>query len=138
MEDQRLFQIQRQRVRLSRIPMTPLQKHESRKPVQPKPIKDMTAEEYRAWSSSVSEWLWKRDSLIAAEMVKGMATPEEVRDKAMHEKACLPRADYEWRDIPKRRHRPTRPAWSGATPEYNRQKKAEQRERERSRNGQSV
>lgn len=105
--------------------MTPLQQHESRKPTQPKPLKDMTQAEYAAWSKALSLWLWERDGIIAAEMVKAMDTPGEVREKVMREKACLPRADYEWRDIPTRPSRAKKPAWSG--PEYMAQAKRKSR-----------
>ena len=96
-----------------------LQDHEAKKPVRSKPIKDMTPPEYKQWSEAMSVWLWERDGIIASEMVKGMETPGEVREKVMREKACLPRADYEYREIPKRKHRAKKPAWSGSSKVYN-------------------
>ena len=108
--------------------MTPLQEHEALKPAQPKPLKDMTQAEYKAWSEAMSTWLWKRDAIVAAEIVKDRETPLEAREKVMREKACLPRADYQWRDIPKRSHK-SKPVtcWRSNPTEYNRTKKAESR-----------
>ena len=103
-----------------------LQEHEALKPAQPKPLKDMTQAEYKAWSEAMSTWLWKRDAIVASEMVKGMESPLEAREKVMREKACLPRADYQWRDIPTRPSR-AKGAWKTDTTEYNRTKKAESR-----------
>ncbi len=107
--------------------MTTLQEHEVLKPVRTKELKDMTPDEYREWSSPMSDWLWKRDGIIASEMVKGMETPLESREKAMRERACLPRADYEWRDVPKRKPRSKRPAWSGSSKLYNKEAKQKSR-----------
>jgi len=101
--------------------------HSSTKPVQPKPIKDMTAKEYQEWSTAMSTWLWERDATAAREAVKGMASPLDVREKAMREKACSPRADYEWRDIPKRKSR----AGNGCSKEHNRMREAARRARVR-------
>ncbi len=98
--------------------MTTLQEHEYLKPVRTKELKDMTPDEYRKWSSAMSDWLWKRDGLIAAEAVKDMVSPMQVRDGIMRERACLPRADYEWRDIPARKPK-VKPAWSGSSKHYN-------------------
>ena len=111
--------------------MTTLQEHEAKRPAQPRPIKDMTPTEYKKWSEAMSVWLWERDGIIASEAVKGMDTPLDHRSKVMMERACTPRADYEYREIPKRKSRAKKPAWSGATAEYMAQKKREQRDRER-------
>ena len=96
-----------------------LQDHEAKKPVRSKPIKDMTAVEYEEWSRAMSVWLWERDGIIAAEAVKGMDTPLDHRSKVMMERACTPRADYEYREIPKRKHRAKKRAWSGSSKVYN-------------------
>lgn len=107
-----------------------LQDHEAKKPVRSKPIKDMTASEYAAWSKAMSAWLWERDGIIAAEAVKGMETPLEHRQRAMMERACTTRADYIYRPpLPPKRNKATRPAWSGPDErrEYFRQKKEESR-----------
>jgi hypothetical protein len=69
----------------------------------------------------MSQWLWMRDAITAMGSVEVM----EARPLSMG-KACTPAADYEWRDIPKRKSRGTRP---GGSREYNRQKQAERRAR---------
>ena len=107
-----------------------LQDHEAKKPVRSKPIKDMTPPEYKQWSEAMSVWLWERDGIIASEAVKGMDTPLDHRSKVMMERACTPRADYEYREpMPRKRNKATRPAWAGPEErrEYFRQKKEESR-----------
>ncbi len=111
-------------------PMT-LQEHETLKPVRTKPLHEMTPKEYADWSKATSEWLWMNDAIIAREMVEGMEEPKEHRERIMRERACLPAADYEWREIPKRKARPSRAKWGGATKEYNRIKAQERRDRVR-------
>ena len=100
--------------------------HEALRPIQAKPISAMTQEEYSKFQRELSEWCWTKDALIAIEATKGMESTTDLRDRVLREKACTPRADYVWRDIPKRKRAP-RPAWSGATPQYFKQKQAERR-----------
>lgn len=82
-----------------------LQEHEAKKPVRTKELKDMTQAEYQQWSCAMSEWLWERDAIAAPGYVISMETPKDLRERMMREKACTPRATYQYRDIPKRKPR---------------------------------
>jgi hypothetical protein len=82
-----------------------ISEHEATKPVRSKALKDMTQAEYSAWSNAMSEWLWIKDGLIARDACEAMEAPINLRERMMREKACTPRADYIYRDIPKRKHR---------------------------------
>lgn len=104
--------------------MTPLQQHLAERPEMPRPFEPDSALGI-AWHRAFTWWARKKEELEIAERCAGIVIEQGVR-----EKACTPRADYEWRDIPKRKRAP-KPAWSGATREYNRQKQAERRARVR-------
>jgi hypothetical protein len=81
-------------------------------------------DEYRPLMLAYERWLLVKGNLESAVTVAGIIVPPAIDQRGL---ACTPRADYEWRDIPKRKARPNKPAWSGATREYNRQKQAERR-----------
>jgi hypothetical protein len=106
-----------------------IQDHEAKKPIRTKAIKDMTQAEYNAWSNTLADWSNIKDGIIARESVKGMEDGSSIRERNMRERACSPKADYEWRDIPTRKSKPSRPKWEGATPEYMAKKRRESKVR---------
>lgn len=89
-------------------------------PEMPRPFRPDSPEAIR-WHREFTAWAEEKERLEIEERVAGIIVPAHDHNRP----SCTPRADYEWRDIPKRRIRPNRPAWSGADKEYNRRKKAE-------------
>jgi hypothetical protein len=102
--------------------MTPLQAHIARRPEMPRPF-NADLPECIAWQQDFQRWVDKKERLECAVRVAGLVSAPE-RQKPR----CMPASDYQWRDIPAPHKRP---AWSGATREYNRQKAREYRERRR-------
>jgi hypothetical protein len=95
--------------------MTPLQAHIARRPEMPRPF-NADRPECIAWQQDFQRWVDKKERLECAARVAGLVSdPERQKPRCM-------------RDIPAPRKRP---AWSGATREYNRQKAREYRERRR-------
>jgi hypothetical protein len=102
--------------------MTPLQAHIARRPEMPRPF-NADRPECIAWQQDFQRWVDKKERLECAARVAGL-----VSDPERQKPRCMPASDYQWRDIPAPHKRP---AWSGATREYNRQKARESRERRR-------
>lgn len=114
--------------------MTPaeaLAAHLATRPELPRPVPPVDSPEWRPFHTALQAWVDKKAALESKAAVADMDIPLEHRERVMRERACMPRADYEWRDIPKRPSRAKRPAWSGATPEYNAAKARESYERNR-------
>lgn len=100
-----------------------LQAHLNRRPAQPCPVSQMTPKQYATWSRDLAAWVEAKDALQS--LIESYGIRMEFKRQAPQ---CSPKADYIYRE-PMGRKRPPRPAWSGATPEYNRQKDRERRER---------
>jgi hypothetical protein len=96
--------------------------HRSRRPEMPRPF-NTDQPECIAWQQAFQLWVDEKERLECAERVAGL-----VSDPERQKPRCMPASDYQWRDIPAPRKRP---AWSGATREYNRQKARESRDRRR-------
>ncbi len=100
-----------------------LQAHLDRRPVQPCLVSQMTPKQYATWSRDLASWVEAKDALQS--LIESYGIRMEFKRQAPQ---CSPKADYIYRE-PMGRKRPPRPAWSGATPEYNRKKQAERRAR---------
>jgi hypothetical protein len=106
--------------------MTPaeaLAAHLARRPEMPRPYNPDSTEAI-AWYRAMQRWIDTKGRLECAVSMQGV-TVEFERQKPV----VMPRADYIYREPMGRKHK--RPAWSGATREYNRQKAREYRERRR-------
>jgi hypothetical protein len=112
--------------------MTPaeaLAAHLTQRPEMPRPF-DPCAAESIAWQHAFQQWVNEKQELERAVRMDGF-TVEFERQKPI----VTPRADYIYREpMARKRNRPPRPAWSGATPEYWAQKKRESRAKQKARN----
>lgn len=100
-----------------------LQSHLAQRPEMPRPYYPDSAIAI-AWQRAFQCWVDTKEALESAVAVAGV----NITPQGHTRPACTPRADYEWRDIPKRKSRGTRP---GGSRDYNRIKQAERRERVR-------
>jgi hypothetical protein len=106
--------------------MTPaeaLAAHLTQRPEMPRPYDPASAEAV-AWQRAMQRWVDTKDRLECAVSMEGVTVEFERQPPVV-----TPRADYIYHE-PRGRKR-KRPAWSGATREYNRQKARESRERRR-------
>jgi hypothetical protein len=103
--------------------MTPLQAHIAQRPEMPRPFEPTSAEAI-AWQQAFQRWVDEKERLECAVSMEGITVEFERQTPVV-----TPRADYIYHE-PRGRKR-KRPAWSGATREYNRQKARESRERRR-------
>lgn len=108
--------------------MTPaesLSAHLAQRPEMPRPFDPYTAEAI-AWQRAFQWWVGKKQDLEWNAL--GI-----VIDSAERSPRCLPPAeDYVYREpVARKRKRPPRPAWSGATKEYVAQKSRESKARRR-------
>jgi len=87
-----------------------------------RPSLSLPMDQYRPLMLVYEKWLLVRGQLESAVNVEGIVINPVDQTKP----SCMPRADYQWRDIPKRPSR-AKGAWKTDTTEYNRVKKAESR-----------
>jgi len=100
-----------------------IQAHLDRRPAQPCPVSEMTPKQYAVWSRDLAAWAETKEMLQG--LVDSFGFHMEFRRQAPQ---CSPRSDYHYREPLGRKRKPSpRPAWSGATPEYNAQKARESR-----------
>jgi hypothetical protein len=106
--------------------MTPaeaLAAHLAQRPEMPRPY-DPDSADAIAWQRAMQRWVDKKDRLERAVSMEGITVEFERQTPVV-----TPRADYIYLEPVGRKRK--RPAWSGATREYNRQKARESRERRR-------
>jgi hypothetical protein len=106
--------------------MTPaeaLAAHIAQRPEMPRPF-NADQPECIAWQRAMQRWVDKKDRLECAVSMEGVTIEFERQTPVV-----TPRADYIYLEPIGRKRK--RPAWSGATREYNRQKARESRERRR-------
>jgi hypothetical protein len=98
--------------------------HLAQRPEMPRPYNPNTPEA-ETFRRALQSWVEKKGDLEIDVRLEGVHIMVSERQQP----TCSPRKDYEWRDMPARSHRTKapRPAWSGATKEYNRMKQAERR-----------
>ena len=96
--------------------------HMTQRPEMPRPFIPNTPEA-ETFRRALQSWVEKKGDLEIDVRLEGVHIMVSERQQP----TCAPRKDYEWRDIPVRKSKPTRPKWSGATREYNRMKQAEHR-----------
>jgi hypothetical protein len=113
--------------------MTPreaLASHIAQRPEMPRPFNPNYPEAI-AWQRAYQWWVDTKERLQrAADMENIVIEPSERTPR------CLPHSeDYVYREpMPRKRKRPPRPAWSGASSEYGAQRKRESRARQKERN----
>lgn len=106
--------------------MTPFEAliaHQAAFPALPRPVPAVDSKEWQAWRKAVDEWQKKKDQLeVAASPVLQFIRQTPIVAHA---------ADYDFRDYdaPVTRRSGPRPAWCGATKEYQAQKARESRAR---------
>ena len=103
-------------------PSEALAKHLACRPQMPRPF-DPASPEAASYQQALQVWVTTKEGLDVATQLEGIQIVTTERQQP----TCAPRADYGWRDIPTRKTKATRPRWSGATKEYNREKQAERR-----------
>lgn len=75
-----------------------LDAHLAARPVQPCPVRDMTPRQYSDWSWDLAEWADKKAVLSGLVESFGIVTPP-----LNHQPSCSPAADYQWRDMRRKR-----------------------------------